>query len=354
MKEIWKPIEGYEGLYDVSDQGRVRSYPRMGNKHLGGVKIHSIQIVMGRPSVRLANKSKGRNFLLARLVARQFLNATEKQHLKFKDGNKKNVSAKNIIVIEARRPDPNRKWSRFYGDCCMECKTKDKPHASRGLCSACYERFRLRNAKKNCSKKGCGLKVYARGLCRKHFANLNYHGKLHTAPLMKIKRFCKMRGCKQKHHSNGFCYKHWTRFRKIGVVRDRRRRADSRYKKRRNNKIFKGQLIFNEITNTPTPVNKSLWDGIGHWSRGKEFDACVECNSTLYKYCCRGMCVRCIHREEYQNKKDDPDYKRRKAEQYQRNKERWKAQNRKRLEIYEKAERGEIAVSPKIANILNS
>ena len=28
MSEIWKPIPGYEGLYEVSDQGRVKSYRR--------------------------------------------------------------------------------------------------------------------------------------------------------------------------------------------------------------------------------------------------------------------------------------------------------------------------------------
>lgn len=28
--ENWKPVEGYEGLYEVSDLGRVRSLPRMG------------------------------------------------------------------------------------------------------------------------------------------------------------------------------------------------------------------------------------------------------------------------------------------------------------------------------------
>lgn len=29
MTEIWKPVVGYEGLYDVSDQGRVRSLDRV-------------------------------------------------------------------------------------------------------------------------------------------------------------------------------------------------------------------------------------------------------------------------------------------------------------------------------------
>jgi hypothetical protein len=29
MNELWQPIEGYEGLYEVSDQGRVRSLDRL-------------------------------------------------------------------------------------------------------------------------------------------------------------------------------------------------------------------------------------------------------------------------------------------------------------------------------------
>ena len=28
MKELWQPVPGYEGLYEVSDQGRVRSLDR--------------------------------------------------------------------------------------------------------------------------------------------------------------------------------------------------------------------------------------------------------------------------------------------------------------------------------------
>lgn len=32
MSEQWKPIQGYEGLYDISDHGRVRSY----RKQVGG------------------------------------------------------------------------------------------------------------------------------------------------------------------------------------------------------------------------------------------------------------------------------------------------------------------------------
>ncbi len=34
MEEIWKDIEGYEGLYQVSNFGRVKSLERFQNNHL--------------------------------------------------------------------------------------------------------------------------------------------------------------------------------------------------------------------------------------------------------------------------------------------------------------------------------
>ena len=35
MKEEWKPVKGYEGLYDISNYGRIYVYPRQGTK--GGI-----------------------------------------------------------------------------------------------------------------------------------------------------------------------------------------------------------------------------------------------------------------------------------------------------------------------------
>ena len=32
MEEIWKDIEGYEGLYQVSNLGKIRSYPNLSHK----------------------------------------------------------------------------------------------------------------------------------------------------------------------------------------------------------------------------------------------------------------------------------------------------------------------------------
>ena len=38
MKEIWKPINGYEGIYEVSNLGNVRSVDRVVKQmHNGGV-----------------------------------------------------------------------------------------------------------------------------------------------------------------------------------------------------------------------------------------------------------------------------------------------------------------------------
>lgn len=38
MEEIWKDIEGYEGLYQVSNMGRVKSLERTRNMNLPGHK----------------------------------------------------------------------------------------------------------------------------------------------------------------------------------------------------------------------------------------------------------------------------------------------------------------------------
>ena len=38
MEEIWKPIEGYEGLYEVSSYGRIKSLERYRSNN-GGIQL---------------------------------------------------------------------------------------------------------------------------------------------------------------------------------------------------------------------------------------------------------------------------------------------------------------------------
>ena len=65
--EIWKDIKGYEGLYQVSDQGRVRSL-RNDNKIL-----KPCNNAFGFHSVLLSNKGKKKTKSIQRLVAETFI-----------------------------------------------------------------------------------------------------------------------------------------------------------------------------------------------------------------------------------------------------------------------------------------
>lgn len=68
MEEIWKPIKGYEGLYEISNLGRAKSlnyYGKKGNEHIlsqGNGKTGYYHIVL-----------KGKTFDIHRLVAEAFV-----------------------------------------------------------------------------------------------------------------------------------------------------------------------------------------------------------------------------------------------------------------------------------------
>ena len=40
MEEIWKDIEGFEGYYQVSNLGRIKSFDRYLNCKAGGIRFH--------------------------------------------------------------------------------------------------------------------------------------------------------------------------------------------------------------------------------------------------------------------------------------------------------------------------
>lgn len=49
MKEIWKDIKGYEGLYQVSNLGRVKSLKRYVKEKNG--KCHLVEEQIKKPSI---------------------------------------------------------------------------------------------------------------------------------------------------------------------------------------------------------------------------------------------------------------------------------------------------------------
>ena len=73
--ETWRDIEGYEGIYQVSDLGNVRSLDRelADGRKLKGKPRKSVLDKDGYPRVSLHKNGKQRNFLIHRLVAQAFI-----------------------------------------------------------------------------------------------------------------------------------------------------------------------------------------------------------------------------------------------------------------------------------------
>ena len=75
--EIWKDIVGYEGLYQISNTGRVKSlakwiYYSNGRKDFLKERILKQKISYGYPRVGLTKNKQQKNFLVHRLVMTAF------------------------------------------------------------------------------------------------------------------------------------------------------------------------------------------------------------------------------------------------------------------------------------------
>lgn len=103
--EIWKPIKNYEGLYEVSTLGRVKSLPRLKINNRGK-QLTKEKILKGNDfnkgylKVPLTdNNHVKKYFLIHRLVAETFVdndNPKEKTQVNHIDGNKKNNCVDNL------------------------------------------------------------------------------------------------------------------------------------------------------------------------------------------------------------------------------------------------------------------
>ena len=105
-EEIWKSIPGYEGVYEASNLGRIRSVDgkiTYSKKH--GKRVWKGKIMKPKPpapdgSTRITLWKDGgaKDFLVHRLVAMAFngLPPTEKHTVNHKDGNRYNNNADNL------------------------------------------------------------------------------------------------------------------------------------------------------------------------------------------------------------------------------------------------------------------
>ena len=93
--EKWKDIVGYEGMYQVSNKGGIKSlnyrrqkYPQIIKQ---GIDAH------GYPKIRLSRNGKRTEYKVHRLVANAFLKNTNLlPEVNHKDGNKTNNNVSNL------------------------------------------------------------------------------------------------------------------------------------------------------------------------------------------------------------------------------------------------------------------
>lgn len=98
MMEVWRDVKGYEGLYQVSDWGRVRR----GNKLL-----HLNTNTYGYKHITLCKNNVPKTALVHTLVADAFIeNPQSKPQINHKDGNKENNTVANLEWVT--QEDNNR------------------------------------------------------------------------------------------------------------------------------------------------------------------------------------------------------------------------------------------------------
>lgn len=97
--EIWKPVAGFEGLYEVSNMGRVKSLGRIDrfNKRWEERILWPHLVGKNYLAVSLCKDGKVSSRKIHRLVAETFIpNPGRKPQVNHKDGNKENNAASNL------------------------------------------------------------------------------------------------------------------------------------------------------------------------------------------------------------------------------------------------------------------
>lgn len=110
MQEIWKPIVGWEGLYEVSNLGNIRSLDKYVNsgiknniKVLRKGQLLKIRINQGYLEVTLTHNNKRKYCKVHRLVAQTFIpNPDNLPQINHKDENPLNNNVENLEWCTAK------------------------------------------------------------------------------------------------------------------------------------------------------------------------------------------------------------------------------------------------------------
>lgn len=102
IQEIWKDIKDYEGLYQVSNLGRIRSLDKMVWNGQSYWEMKGKILIPGKDKdgylqIGLYKNKKRKGFKIHRLVSEYFIeNEENKPEVNHKDGNKQNNNANNL------------------------------------------------------------------------------------------------------------------------------------------------------------------------------------------------------------------------------------------------------------------
>ncbi|MCO4648827.1 hypothetical protein Si024_00231 [Streptococcus infantarius subsp. infantarius] len=96
--ELWKPVKGFEGFYEVSNKGRVRSVERRDARgQLRKSKIMSVKKIQNTKKVTFFRYGKRKTIALKKLVVDAFLGTPKaNEKVVFVDGNPDNVCLENL------------------------------------------------------------------------------------------------------------------------------------------------------------------------------------------------------------------------------------------------------------------
>ena len=155
---VWKDIVGYEGLYQVSDDGRVRSKDRITtgkrNRIVKGKILSAGTNTCGYLIVVLCKDGKTKTQKVHRLVAKAFIPNTDcKPYINHLDGNPKNNIVSNLEwctqhenvqhAYDTKLHKPNRRLTHEQVEL---IRAQYKPHSRTSGTSALAKRFGVNQA----------------------------------------------------------------------------------------------------------------------------------------------------------------------------------------------------------------
>ena len=152
MNEEWRPIEGYEGLYEVSNTGRVRSLDRYVKGKGESYRLHKGRVLSpikdknGYLLINLYCNGKQNIIKIHRLVAQEFLsNPDNLPEVNHKDEDKTNNRVDNLEFCD-------HKYNMNFGTARIRSiNTKIKNGYWTGLSEKEYKKKYYQNHKKEYS-----------------------------------------------------------------------------------------------------------------------------------------------------------------------------------------------------------